>query len=423
MNIQRRTSRKGEISYLFRVSLGYDANGQRIVRSMTWKPEKGMSPKKVEREVNRQAVLFEERANAEYIEELTCKTEQREQEEDDLEYEKSHTTFKELAKEWLALQEIGGDLKNSSYVRMKGCQKRTYDAIGDVLVTKLSYRKIQSFITSLGKKKADESAETENTENESPKQGLSRKTQKHYGTFISDVMRYAIKCKLIDENPCEKIVYGKDDHKEKVIYTLDEVKRMLAVIDQKAPTNYKLYYHLLAYCGMRRGEALGIEYKDIDVENSLLILRRTSNYHVGFGVYTDTLKNDPSYRTLYLQPKLIDMVKQLKAEQKIQAKKCGDQWHESDRLFVNWCGRPANPNYQYAWLKKFCKKENLPFHGLHSFRHFVATQALANGVDVKSVSAMLGHSQTSTTLNIYTHAVQPANEKALNKVADLLGTP
>ena len=208
-----------------------------------------------------------------------------------------------------------------------------------------------------------------------------------------------------------------------VKHTLDEVKRLLAVIEQKAPINYKLYYHLLAYCGMRRGEALGIEYKDIDFDDSVLKLRRTSNYHVGFGVYTDTLKNDPSYRTLYLHPKLIEMIKQLKAEQKILAEKCGDQWHESDRLFVNWCGKPANPNYLYVWLRKFCEKENLPFHGLHAFRHFVATQALANGVDVKSVSTMLGHSQTSTTLNIYTHAVQPSNEKALNTVANLLETP
>lgn len=415
MNIQKRTSRKGEISFLIRVTLGRDANGQRIVRSMTWKPEEGMTPSKIKKEVNRQAVLFEERANAEYKKELACKTEQHKQAKDELEYERLHTTFKQLAKEWLALQETGGDLKNSSLVRMKGCQRRTYDAIGDVLVSELTYRKIQLFITSLGPKKDDNAIEVE--------KGLSRKTQKHYGTFISDVLRYAIKCKLITDNPCAKIVYGKDDHKEKVIYTLDEVKRLLAVIEQKAPINYKLYYHLLAYCGMRRGEALGIEYKDIDFDDSVLKLRRTSNYHVGFGIYTDTLKNDPSYRTLYLHPKLIEMIKQLKAEQKILAEKCGDQWHESDRLFVNWCGKPANPNYLYMWLKKFCEKEDLPFHGLHAFRHFVATQALANGVDVKSVSTMLGHSQTSTTLNIYTHAVQPSNEKALNTVANLLETP
>lgn len=235
-------------------------------------------------------------------------------------------------------------------------------------------------------------------------------------------MRYAKKCGLIENNPCKDSTFVKTAKKEKVIYSLDEAKRLLSTIEQKAPANYKLFYHLLAYCGMRRGEALGLEYKDIDFENSVLTINRTSNYHIGYGTYTDTPKTKSSYRSLYIQPKLMEMIKQVQVEQKDRAEKCGDQWHESDRLFVNWCGKPANPNYPYVWLQKFCEKEGVPFHGLHSFRHFVATQALADGVDVKSVSAMLGHSQTSTTLNIYAHAVQQANEKALNCVAALLET-
>ena len=82
----------------------------------------------------------------------------------------------------------------------------------------------------------------------------------------------------------------------------------------------------------------------------------------------------------------------------------------------------TNPSAPYKWLKRFCERENVSFKGLHSFRHFVASQALASGVDVKAVSSMLGHSQTSTTLNIYAHAVQQANEKALNCVASMLET-
>ena len=411
MTIRKRVSKKGVSSYQFRVSLGYK-DGQQIVKCMTWTPEEGMTQKQIKKEVTRQSVLFEERANAEYQKELEREKELREQEENDTEYAKTHTTFKEIAKEWLALQEVCGGLKNSSLLRMKGCQDRTYDAIGDVLVSKLSYRKVQTFITSLAKKGV----------NKLTGEGLSEKTQKHYLTFISDVMRYAKKCGLIENNPCKDITFVKTAKKEKIIYSLEEAKQLLTAIEQKAPADYKLFYHLLAYCGMRRGEALGLEYKDIDFENSVLTINRTSNYHSGYGTYTDTPKTQSSYRTLYIQPKLMEMIKQVQAEQKERAEKCGDQWHKSDRLFVNWCGKPANPNYPYVWLQKFCEKEGVPFHGLHSFRHFVATQALADGVDVKSVSAMLGHSQTSTTLNIYAHAVQQANEKALNCVAALLET-
>ena len=411
MTIRKRVSKKGVTSYQFRVSLGYK-DGQQIVKCMTWTPEKGMTSKQIKKEVNRQGVLFEERANAEYQEELKREAELRDLEYNETEYAKSHTTFKELADEWLTLQEVSGELKNSSLLRMKSCKERTYDAIGSVLISKLSYRRIQTFITSLAKKGVYKLTG----------EGLSEKTQKHYLTFISDVLRYAKKCEMIENNPCKDITFVKTAKKEKVIYSLDEAKQLLNTIEQKAPANYKLFYHLLAYCGMRRGEALGLEYKDIDFEKSILTINRTSNYHVGYGTYTDTPKTQSSYRSLYIQPKLLNMIREVQAEQKELAEKCGDLWHNSDRLFVNWCGKPANPNYPYVWLKKFCEKEGVPFHGLHSFRHFVATQALAEGVDVKSVSAMLGHSQTSTTLNIYAHAVQKANEKALNSVAALLET-
>ncbi|MEE1105086.1 MAG: tyrosine-type recombinase/integrase, partial [Ruminococcus sp.] len=112
----------------------------------------------------------------------------------------------------------------------------------------------------------------------------------------------------------------------------------------------------------------------------------------------------------------------LKTQQEQQAKDCGDLWVETDRLFIKWNGQPLHPSAPYKWLKRFCERENVSFKGLHSFRHFVASQALASGVDVKAVSSMLGHSQTSTTLNIYAHVVQQANEKALNSVASVLET-
>ena len=70
------------------------------------------------------------------------------------------------------------------------------------------------------------------------------------------------------------------------------------------------------------------------------------------------------------------------------------------------------PYYPYKWLKDFCEKENLPFKGLHSFRHTVATESIVNGVDVSTVSAILGNSSVSTTLNVYTHAVKKSQSES-----------
>ena len=408
MTILPRETKNGTV-YFIRVSLGY-INGKQQTKGMTYRPEKGMSPRAIEKELNRQAVLFEEKAKQEYALQLQREADRQEQENNEIEFAKKHMTFQELAEEWVSLQEETHELKNSSLLRMKSCRERTYKAIGDVLVSKLTYRKIQAFITSLGRIGV----------NQKTGLGLSKKTQKHYLTFISDVMLYAKKCGYIDNNPCRDITFTKSAKTEKEVYSLDEAKALLAAIDDKAPLKYKLFFNLLAYCGMRRGEALGLEYKDINFETSVLSIRRTSNYHQGYGVYTDTPKTDSSYRSLYIQPKILTLIKLLKSEQKQQAIACGDQWVNTDRLFIKWNGEPLHPSAPYKWLKRFCEHENLPFKALHSFRHFVASQALANGVDAKSVSSMLGHSQTSTTLNIYAHVIQQTNENALNSIANLL---
>lgn len=236
-------------------------------------------------------------------------------------------------------------------------------------------------------------------------------------------MKYAIKCGLITNNPCKNISVVKTEKKEKAVYSLEELKEILSRINKKAPTDYKIFFMLIAYCGLRRGEALGLEYKDFDFEKGTVSIVRTSNYrNKSTGIYTSTPKTKTSFRTLVLPQEVLQLIPILKSEHTIQKNKCGDLWHDTDRLFITWCGQPMHPNTPYTWLQRFCERENVSFKGLHSFRHFVATQALASGIDVKSVSAMLGHSQTSTTLNIYAHATQQTNKKALTSVANLLGT-
>ena len=117
---------------------------------------------------------------------------------------------------------------------------------------------------------------------------------------------------------------------------------------------------------------------------------------------------------------MIELIKKMQEDRKKQSEKLGDLWVENDRLFITWDGKPMHPNTTYTWLKRFCESEGIPFKGLHSFRHSVATHAIINGVDIKTVSSVLGHSQTSTTLNIYTHAVQKSNVQALNMMAELI---
>lgn len=387
--ITKRKSKSGELSFLIRVSLGYNNDGKQIIKPMTWKPEAGMTIKQAEKEANRQSVLFEDKCK---LGNLTGK----------------RVNFQQLADEWLELSETTQVMKPSTIVRLKTLRERTYKALGHIYVDRLTYRQIQSFIVDLSK----------DGTNQVTGKGLSQKTQKHYITFISDVMKYAKKCGIIADNPCKDIETVKTAKKEKDIYSLEELKTLLNRIYSKADTDYKVLFSILGYCGVRRGEVLGLEYKDIDFESGLVSIVRTSNYQAGVGVYTGTPKTNCSCRTIKLQRNVLELIKQLKAEQQEQADKCGDLWNETDRLFINWCGQPMHPNTPYTWLNRFCKEEKLPFKGLHSFRHTVATQAILGGKNIKSVSSILGHSQTSTTMNIYSHSTQKSDTEVFDFIAE-----
>lgn len=383
MTITKRKNKNGENSFRIKVSLGYDKFGKQIIKSKTYVPPKGTPAKQAEREAYKQGIIFEE---------------QCERERSSL----TRVKFQVLAEEWLELMERTKELKPSTIVRLKSLRERTYQALGDYYIDDISYKIIQSFILSLSK----------NGVNQSTGKGLSQKTQKHYITFISDVMRYALKCDLIQVNPCNDISTVKTQKRQILPYDLNEAKRLLSRINEEAPLKYKVFFNIIAFSGARRAEIMGLEYKDIDMNTGIIDICRTSNYQSGVGTYTGSTKTDASKRKLYFQPFLIDLIKELKRSQSN---------NYSDRLFVTNDGKkPMNPNTPYTWLKRFCEKENLSFKGLHAFRHFVATQAIAEGVNIKDISSMLGHSQVTTTLNIYAHTIDKANKNALNAIASSL---
>lgn len=91
-----------------------------------------------------------------------------------------------------------------------------------------------------------------------------------------------------------------------------------------------------------------------------------------------------------------------------------------DRLFVKWDGRPMHNNTPYFWLKEFCEVNNFRFCDIHSMRHLHASLLINAGVDVVAVSGDLGHSQVSTTSNIYCHMFQEAQARTSNAIAEAL---
>jgi integrase len=204
-----------------------------------------------------------------------------------------------------------------------------------------------------------------------------------------------------------------------VCYTLEEAQAFLDAL-ANAPLRWQVFFSLALFGGFRREELCGFEFEDFDMEQHTVSVRRASLYTPQDGIITAPTKTTKSRRTLKLPAWIFDLVKQLRAEQTLQRLALGDQWQECGRLFTKQDGSPIGLQQPYQWLERFCKEKGLPFYGIHQFRHLNASLLIYNGEDVRSVSAALGHSQTSTTLNIYAHTFETAQARACDALAEAL---
>lgn len=101
----------------------------------------------------------------------------------------------------------------------------------------------------------------------------------------------------------------------------------------------------------------------------------------------------------------------------------GDKWVDTDRLFCQWNGMPIHPDTITGWFHDFIERNNLPKVTIHSLRHTNATLMIASGTDIRTIAGRLGHAQTSTTVNTYSHVIQSANRVAADKLDAMLTIP
>lgn len=381
--------RKRGKSYQIRISRGYDNNGKQIIRSMTWRPNPDLTEKQVQKELNRQAVMFEEK--------VLGNTSRR-------------IKFEAFSKQWYK-EYAELNHKETTLQRDRQLSKRVNKALGYIWLDKITSHDIQIFINSL----AEDGA---NINNGKP---LSYKTIKHHLSYISSILGYAYKQEMINYNPCSRVSIPKvsQQRKERKIYTKDEVKRFIHLLS-KAPITFRAFFTLLIFTGCRRGELLGLEWNDFDFEKKTIHICRTSNYTMKRGMYTDTPKTEKSNRVITIPSEVIDLIIKYKNEKEEYAKSLGDKWNCTERLFTTWNGRPMYSNTPYTWLKRECKKWGFPFYGLHTFRHLFASISIEAGIDPITVAAMLGHSTPQTTLSTYSHYFQETKIRASNVVADIL---
>ena len=272
--------------------------------------------------------------------------------------------------------------------------------IGDVPLNKLSSLHLQKLY-----KKLLAGGRVDRVESKGQPKGLSAKTVRNINQVISSAMDFAKDQKLVRSNPTDGCALPKLEHKEMKTLPMEQLTSFLR--EAKESGVFELYYIELA-TGLRRGELLGLKWEDIDLaQGSLRVQRQIAR--INGEVIGAPLKTKNAYRTLPLSADAVGVLQE-------QRKKSGN----SPYVFPSPTGGPVSPDSVLHMLHRVLKRAGLAQVRFHDLRHTFATLALQNGVDIKTVSGMLGHYSAGFTLDTYTHVTTSAKKEAANTMGSIL---
>lgn len=239
-------------------------------------------------------------------------------------------------------------------------------------------------------------------------QGLSQQTVERYYTLLKGIFKMAKSTGVIPENPMDYVDKPKCRNDEEVTSVIDsctaeEIAQILRCV-RREPLKWRVVINLLIETGMRIGECMALQWKDIDWKNNAITIRASLGYTVKRGIYTTSPKNKRA-RTVYVSNEMMDLL----------------LLHYCENVFgpnspyishKNNSAEPMHPQSPAKYLRKFAKKYDLPYLYPHKLRHSYASIAITNGADVASVADNLGHKDSSVTLRIYTCANEASKRKA-----------
>ena len=228
----------------------------------------------------------------------------------------------------------------------------------------------------------------------------------HYHAVIHSALKYAVKTDMLSENVADKVDRPKKNSFQPVFLSADEMETLFRELKG---SKLELPVMVAAFYGFRRGEVLGLKWDAIDFERGTISVTHTVTTVELDGKRTelaqDSAKTKSSLRTLPLVGAFKDYFMQVKQAQEYNKAICGDcyNYDYDGYVFVDEMGNRMKPNYLTTEFPDFCEKHGLRRMRFHDLRHSCASLLLANGVPLKQIQEWLGHSDFSTTANIYAH--------------------
>lgn len=386
------TIEKRGSSYRITVCGGYDINGKQIRHRMTYKPDPNMTAKQIEKEVQRQAVLFEEQCNNGTV----------------------------AADGRMKLADFVPIYLENAKHRLSPVVYEKYNRMLDIcIIPMLGHMKLKD-IKPIHIQKFVNALEERETHFDGTGGRLSSSTVRRYYTMVQSVLHSAYKLGLIGVNPADsdRITLPKVEEQTMEIFTDEELAKLLDCLEGE-PLQYKLLIHLALNTGCRRGELVGLKWSDINFKTGIMTVSRSNYKLTGDTEIKSKATKTGKSRTIMLPPYMLTMLKQFRVEQAQHQLLLGDCWHGDNWIFTQADGKPMYPTTPTQWLSKFLKRNGLEHKKFHALRHTSATLLLSNGTNIKNVASRLGHAQLKTT-NRYVHAVEQAEKEAANTFETLL---
>ena len=228
----------------------------------------------------------------------------------------------------------------------------------------------------------------------------------HYHAVIHRALKYAVKMDLISVNPADKVDRPRKNGFQPAFYDKDEINQLLACVKG---TLIETPVMLAAFYGLRRSEAVGLRWNAIDfqqntitIQHTVIACRLNGKYEV---IARDTTKTKSSRRTLPLAAPIRKYLLDLRVRQAENRRLCGNCYCKDYEgyICINEMGYLLNPNRVSAMFELTLQQNHLRHIRFHDLRHSSASLLLANHVPLKQIQEWLGHSDFSTTANIYAH--------------------
>lgn len=369
-SIQKRTGKRGVV-WTAVVELTPDASGKRRQRRIS-----GRTRREVEREMN---ALLTDVERGTYV-------------------DSRRVTVGEYLAAWLTGAESG--VRPSTLKQYKVAVRRLQATFGSMRLSRLMPEHIEAFYGEL------------------LKQGLSPATIRVHHAVLSKALKQAVQRRYIAYNPCTHVTPPRIATPELHVWDAEQARAFLAgsADDELAP----LWLLLLA-TGMRRGEAVALRWRDVDLERGVVSITRTVTHGAQQRWEIREPKSEAGRRAVPIPPSVVDVLRVHKAGQDARRELLGDGWPAESFVFERGDGTLLDPNRVTIRFNRMVQLLGLPPIRLHDLRHTSATLMLAGGVHPKVAQERLGHANVSMTLNTYSHVTEGMQRQAAAQLAETLG--